>query len=140
MGDRDAAAFARFAAARKMPRSTVDEQGARTDAIRAAAREAASVPMEMVEACRLLAAEIEAIAGRSNQNASSDVHVAALLVDAAARGAAANVLVNLPLVKDERFESSLTAEVVSHLHEIADLAARAREIVASGKLRDPEEA
>jgi methenyltetrahydrofolate cyclohydrolase len=140
LSDRDAAAFAQFAAALKLPRATADEQEGRAVLIRAAARDAASVPMEVVEACWSLAQAVEAIAGRSNLNASSDVEVAALLVGAAAHGAAANVFVNLPMVKDERFESVMTAELVLHLSEIDDLAARAREFAAGGKLRDPEEA
>jgi methenyltetrahydrofolate cyclohydrolase len=138
LGDRDASAFAAFAVALKLPRSTPEEQEERTRRIRAAARQAASVPMEMIAACRSLAREVEAIAGRSNQNASSDVKVAALLVDAAAHGAAENVLVNLPMVKDERFEADMTADLVLALREIEDLAARARETVAAGRLRDPE--
>jgi methenyltetrahydrofolate cyclohydrolase len=140
LSDRDAAAFARFAAALKLPRATAEEQEERAVQIRAAARDAANVPMEVIEACRSLAREVETIAGRSNLNASSDVGVAALLVGAAAHGAAANVLVNLPMVKDERFESIMTADLMIRLREIDDLTARAREFAAGGKLRDPEEA
>jgi formiminotetrahydrofolate cyclodeaminase len=140
LADRDAAAYATFAAAMKLPRGTSEEQDARAGTLRQAAREAAIVPMEMVRACRSLAAEIEAMAGRSNLNVASDIAVAALLVDAAAHGAAANVLVNLPSVKDEGFEVSMTADLMLHLKAIEDLAAHAREVAASGRLRSPEAA
>lgn len=138
LADRDAAAYGSFAAAMKLPRDTAEEQETRAGALRLAAREAAVVPMEMLRACRFLAAEIEALAGRGNLNVASDITVAALLVDAAAHGAAANVLVNLPFVKDEGFEASMTADLMLDLKAIEDLAAHAREVVASGRLRDPE--
>ena len=138
LADRDAEAYARFAVALKLPRETPDEQAARTAATRSAARHAAEVPLQVVRRCAGLAAEIEAMAGRSNLNASSDINVAALLVEAAGRGAAANVLVNLPAVGDEAFSGQATDEVMRLLGVIEDLAARARERVGAGRLRDPE--
>jgi formiminotetrahydrofolate cyclodeaminase len=140
LADEDAAAYAALAAALKLPRDTDDEREARTAATRQAARAAAAVPLEVVRECHRLALEIEAMAGRSNLNAASDVGVAALLADAAAHGAAANVLINLPATGDDEFAAATTAALVGHLEAVEDLVRRAREIVGGGKLRDPEPA
>lgn len=140
LADRDADAYAAFAAALKLPRDTDEQRAARAVAMRIAARQAAEVPLAVLRACEALAVHVEAIAGRSNVNASSDVNVAALLVDAAGRGAAANVLVNLPSVGDEAFAASATDDVMRYLSVIEDLSAQARERVGSGRLREPESA
>jgi formiminotetrahydrofolate cyclodeaminase len=138
LADEDAAAYAAFAAALKLPRETPAQQETRSDAIRLAARGAALVPLDVIRGCHRLALEIEAMAGRSNLNAASDIGVAALLADAAAHGAAANVLINLPAAADDAFAATTTDALVGHLEAIEDLARRAREIVGTGRLRDPE--
>jgi formiminotetrahydrofolate cyclodeaminase len=139
LADDDAEAFAGFAAALKMPRETAVEIAARTAAMQAAARRAAEAPLACVEACLDLVAAAEALAGRSNPNAASDVDVAAYLGEAAARGAAANVLINLPSTGDPELEGSMTSRVTELLSAIQDLASQTHQAVASGERRDPLE-
>ena len=94
--------------------------------------------MEMVRECQDLIYEVEALAGRSNLNAASDLNVAALLADAAAHGAGANVLINLPMIGDDRVTGAMTAELTGYLREISDSASRVRQTVGRGELLDPE--
>ncbi len=135
IADEDSAAYADFAAALKLPKETDAEQAARTTALRAAARTAANVPLACVEACREVVVAAESLAGRCNLNASSDLAVACLLAGAAAHGAGANVLVNLPMVGDEAYAADMRAKVESLLGEIDEMSRITREIVARGDLR-----
>jgi methenyltetrahydrofolate cyclohydrolase len=131
MADRDAKAYADFAAVLKMPKETEAEKHARTTALRAAARVAAEVPLACVEACRELVIAAEMLAGRSNANAASDLSVASLLTEAAAKGAAANVMVNLPSVGDDTYASEMATRVESLLADIVSIASAIRAVVAS---------
>ena len=137
LADEDADAYTAFVAALKMARETDEQKAARTAAIRASARLAADAPMRCVEACLELARAAEALAGRSNRNASSDLTVASLFAEAAARGAAANVIVNLPSLGDEATADEMRARVVGLMAEVEALGLQAREAVMSGAERDP---
>ena len=137
IADEDAEAFGAFSVALKMPRDTEDQIAVRTAAMQAAARRAAEAPMSCVEACLELVEVAEALAGRSNPNASSDVDVAALLGEAAARGAAANVLIDLPSTGDAELEGRLTQRVTELLAAIQDLATNTHQVIGSGERRDP---
>ena len=79
LADEDAAAYAGFGTAMKLPSETEDERSRKVTAIRAAARDASLVPFRTVEACHEIVALAESLAGRSNRNAASDLEVASLL-------------------------------------------------------------
>lgn len=140
LADEDAAAYGRFSDAMKMARATDEEQQARSEALRVAARGAAEVPMSVVEECARLLDEIETLSGRSNLNAASDLEVAARLCAAAARGAAANMMINLPHVGDERYAGGATARIDSLLDTVERNMLHVIQRVARGDLREPESA
>lgn len=137
LADEDASAYAAFAAAMKLPRDTGEEQAARRAALSAAARRASEVPLDCLEACHSVAVWAEALAGRSNRNASSDLEVASLLASAAARGAGANVAVNLPAVGDQAWAGEILARVDELVDDVERLADRTREVVRGGEPREP---
>jgi methenyltetrahydrofolate cyclohydrolase len=137
LGDEDAAAYGGFGTAMKLPRDTDEEKAARTAAVRAAARAASDAPFRTVQACLEFVALAEALAGRSNRNASSDLEVSSLMAVAASHAAAANVFVNLPAVGDEAAAQDLLARTESLVDEIDRLAAHTREIVRGGEPREP---
>jgi len=139
LADEDAEAYAGFGVAMKMPRDTDQEKDARAAAIRAAAHAASEAPFRTVQACLEVAAMAEALAGRSNRNASSDLEVAGLMAVAASHAAAANVYVNLPAIGDEEAAQELLARTEALTDEIDRLADRAREVVRGGDPRPPLE-
>jgi formiminotetrahydrofolate cyclodeaminase len=63
--------------------------------------------------------------------------VAALLTRAAATGAAANVLVNLPSLGDEALAGELTVRTKSALDDVERTAGVTRQLVRDGEPREP---
>jgi formiminotetrahydrofolate cyclodeaminase len=102
-----------------------------------AARIAAEVPMRCIEACVEVAESVELLAARCNLNASSDLLVAGLLAEAAARGAAENVRVNLPATGDPEWSAATQAKADELLARIHDLTKLTTDLVTSGATREP---
>ena len=92
---RDADSYEHVRAAYAMPREPESAGAARTAAIRDALIFASEVPLETARAAASVT-ELAAVAGeRGNSNAATDAAVAALIAEAACRGAALNVRVNV---------------------------------------------
>jgi len=108
LADADAAAYTAVSSAYKLPK----DSPARATAITAALLEAARVPLETARAAARVAALAAAVAERGNQNAVSDAGVAALLADAACRGAAYNVRINVAALADRALGAELAADVI----------------------------
>lgn len=138
LADRDADAYAAYVEALKLPHETEPEKATRREAMQAAARIAAEVPMACVIACAQVADAAEALAGRSNLNAASDVAVAALLAEAGAKGAAENVRINLPATGDDEYAEETAARLDALVRDIEKAAAVAKSMALAGGLREPE--
>lgn len=109
--DRDSEAYNGVVAAFKLPKTTEAEKQTRTTAIQHAMRRAAEVPLEVMRACRTALEQAEVIARLGNPNASSDVGVAAALLNAALHGARLNVEINLESIRDETFVTGAREQI-----------------------------
>lgn len=138
LADDDAAAYAAYRAARAMPHDDEAQAEARVAATREAARGATVVPLAVVRACHEQIDLVERLTGRTNLYVASDLEVAALLLESGARGAAANVIVNLESIGDDGYASAVTAELAQRLQQIQAAADRTRERIAKGGTRKPE--
>lgn len=109
--EQDAAVFGSFMACYKMPKATEEEKQARQQAIRDAARQAATVPMNIARASAKVVGLADRIAQIGNHNVITDATCSALLGRAAFRCAVYNVYINLNLTKDEGFNTALKQEI-----------------------------
>lgn len=109
--DDDSAAYARVAEAMKLPRSTDDEKKVRTERVQAALLAASRVPLEIAKTSRRLLEACERGMAKAPVAAVSDIGVGALMADAALRGAAMNVMINLSSVKDPAQVKALSEDL-----------------------------
>lgn len=121
----DADAYALVSDAYRMPRDSEAAAAARTEAIEAALLKAAEVPLETARACRDVARLAAVCAAEGNRNAVSDAGVAALLAEAACRGAVYNVRINVAALGDPAGGAALVAEAAELVEVTAAFARQA---------------
>jgi glutamate formiminotransferase/formiminotetrahydrofolate cyclodeaminase len=125
----DSDAYALVSAAYKLPTEPDDAAARRAAAVQAALVKAAEVPLETARACTAVAALAVTCARLGNANAVSDAGVAALLAEAACKGASYNVRINVAAMADASAGAALAAEAATLVHRCASLAVDAEALV-----------
>jgi formiminotetrahydrofolate cyclodeaminase len=118
--DRDAASYDAVMAAFKMPQGDAQETRLRDQAIQATTKGAAEVPLQVAERTVELferLGQLEAIAAASMK---SDLQVARLMAGAGARGAMANVEINLGGIADAAYVASMRTKMAALLQRLGD--------------------
>ena len=127
----DARAYEGVVEAMRRPKGTDAEKAARKAGMQEAFKRATDVPLETMRAA-LEALELSRLAAdKGNKNAVSDAGVAALLAEAALRGAALNVRINLAAISDRAWRDGKVAELDALLQKGAGLAHAIDVLVAS---------
>jgi formiminotetrahydrofolate cyclodeaminase len=107
----------------RLPKDTGEQQAARAAHIQAALKVAAGVPLEIarvaLDVCRLAKTAAEL----GNPAAVTDAAIGAVLGEAAAQGAALNVLINLGSIRDEAYVAECRTELERLLGEAVRLRA-----------------
>jgi glutamate formiminotransferase / formiminotetrahydrofolate cyclodeaminase len=101
--DRDAESYDAVLAAFKLPKNTSEESVHREDAIQNATRGAAEVPMTVARKSTEIFERLGQLQAISSASMFSDLRVARLMAAAGARGALANVAINLDSITDASF-------------------------------------
>lgn len=127
--DEDAAAYTLVSDAYKLPKETPEQVTARDRAIQAALMKAAEVPLETARYCSEVATLAATCAEKGNTNAASDAGVAALLAEAACRGAAYNVRINVSAMPEKAAGAKLAEEAAKLVAACRSAVTRATEAV-----------
>jgi glutamate formiminotransferase/formiminotetrahydrofolate cyclodeaminase len=120
----DAKAFGQVSAAYKLPKDSDEQSAARARAVSDALLGAARVPLETARAAAEVAELAAQVAEKGNSNAVTDSGVAALLAEAACKGAVYNVRVNVAALDDKAPGAPLIAEAA----ELLGRASRASQV------------
>ena len=131
LAEADVRAFNRLSAAYKLARTTDADIAIRRDAIQASLRRATEVPLRIARAAAAVLPLCAPVAERGNQNAVSDVGVAALMAHAAVRAALLNVEINLRALEDRLYVRQVRSEVERLVEGLEPEVVRIVELVRS---------
>jgi glutamate formiminotransferase / formiminotetrahydrofolate cyclodeaminase len=123
--DRDAESYNAVLAAFKLPKETPEEQRQRDEAIQKATRGAAEVPMTVARKSAEIFERLGQLEGISSASMLSDLRVARLMAAAGARGALANVAINLDSITDASFVATMRKQSLEIESRLTANAARA---------------
>ncbi|MDW7674121.1 MAG: cyclodeaminase/cyclohydrolase family protein [Bacillota bacterium] len=129
--DIDTESFNKVMAAFKLPKESEAEKKARSEAIQAATIGAAEVPLEVAKACLEVLELTPALAEKGNENAMSDIGVAAQQAEAGIQGAVLNVKINLGSIKDQAFCQEAEEKVAQYLAQGKKIKEQVMELVNS---------
>ena len=105
--DRDAESYNAVLAAFKLPKETPEDARHREEAIQRATHGAAEVPMAVARKAADIFERLGQLESISNASMLSDLRVARLMAAAGARGALANVAINLDSITDASFVATM---------------------------------
>jgi methenyltetrahydrofolate cyclohydrolase len=111
--DRDAESYETVMAAFKLPQGTPEEIGQRESAIQSATKGAAEVPLQVAEKAARLNERLQQLEPIAAASMKSDLQVARLMAVAAAKGALANVEINLDGLKDSSYIEQMKGKVAA---------------------------
>ena len=109
--DRDAASYESVMAGFKLPQGNAEETAQRESSIQAATKEAAEVPLQVAEKAAQLNGHLLQLQAIAAASMKSDLQVARLMAVAAAKGALANVEINLDGLKDVNYVHQMKIKV-----------------------------
>lgn len=106
----DVEAFDAYMKTFKLPKDTDQQKAARSQAIENGVKAATLAPMKICRQCLELMREAAKLAPFGNTGAISDCGVAAIVLEAAIRGAMLSVDINLPAIRDLAFAAEIVSE------------------------------
>lgn len=124
----DIASFDRYMDALRLPKATDEEKARRRSALREAALQAIAVPMRLMAQCREGLTYTLRIAEGANKNVLSDLAIAAILLEAAARSALLTAEINFGALGDPSLAAAYAEQANEEMRRIADMAWEAQDI------------
>ncbi len=109
--DDDTEAFNKVLRAFALPKDIDEQIAQRLNAIQDSTKEAARIPLKVMQLCEQAIGLTKIVAEKGNVNSITDAGVAALVIYAAYKGAQLNVQINLGSIKDQNFVREVSEEM-----------------------------